>query len=467
MPNIPTHNTLAASSAQIINGIRAQLPASAQEQIPVVQGRDDLEQVGKTLSGNPGLMSDFAGALMLQVALRVIKSAVFYNRFRQLKKGTIEYGNTVEEIFVDIIKAVEYDAAKGPERELARTLPSVNAVFHPINWRVMYPLTIDDADLARAFRTEEGLRDLIERLIASLHTSAEIDDMLLVKYLLIKAITAGELAPVAVDPGDTKALAKAVRSTAAKMSYPSSAYNRDGRFTSSNPDDLVIIIDAEGQAELDVEVLASAFNMDKANVLDHVIVIDSFSEFDNSRFDRVEADYLEEVTDEELALLTGVRAVVLDTGWFQLYDNELQLRETQVGSGLYRNYWLHTWKIVSSSPYHNAVVFADSVPELPATLEVTVSSKDEASGVAVFTLDYVEPTAFNGGTYAFQQTEEAGEAGVRIFRDGGVILPNGVDSSTPLSLIVGGQTYTAPALARTAAVGDTLTFTQGDTPGEA
>lgn len=468
MPTTPSYSRLNATTPAIINGIRATLPASAQAQIPVVHGVEDIEKVGYSLSGNAGLMNDFANALMNQLALVLIKSATFYNRFREMKKGTIEYGNTVEEIWVDLVKAIEYNADLGPERELARTKPEILAQFHVINWRVIYPITIDDVELTRAFQTESGLRDLIERLISMLHTSAEVDDMLLTKYLVIKAVTRGDIASVAVDSADTKSLAKTARATATRMTYPSAAYNRAGVTTATAPEDLVLIIDADTAAEYDVETLSAAFNISKAEVPYRTIIVDSWTEFDNDRFSKVDAEFVEDVTAEELAAMSGVRAVAMDANWFQLYDKPIQLRDTQVGSGLYRNYWLHVWKIVSSSPYHNAVVYQDAadVVEAPETLTVDVTGLDTADGTAVFTLDYREPVAPGLGSLRLVQTEDASTAGVLVIPNGGVVLPQGVDTSPELVARLGDVEYGAPAITRTTQVGAELTFTKGGAPDE-
>ena len=121
-----------------------------------------------------------------------------------------------------------------------------------------------------------------------------------------------------------------------------------------------IFMDARFNAQFDVEVLASAFNMNKAEFLSKLTLIDNWTEYDNERFAeiRAESDAIEEVTASELAAMANVKAMIIDEEWFQVYDELTKFTETYAGSGLYWNYWLHNWKTISWSPFANAVAIA-------------------------------------------------------------------------------------------------------------
>ena len=119
--------------------------------------------------------------------------------------------------------------------------------------------------------------------------------------------------------------------------------------------------------------------MDKADYMGRLFLIDNWTTFDNERFDiiREESDGLEEVTAAELSLLADIKAVLVDENWFQVYDNNNKFTEKYVASGLYWNYFYHTWKTISHSPFSNAVCFVTSNANttLPDTITVEVSSK--------------------------------------------------------------------------------------------
>ena len=92
-----------------------------------------------------------------------------------LKKGYLEYGETVESIFVNIAKVVDFSAEKAAGREFKRTIPDVKSAFHVMNYRGMYPVTIQDNDLMQAFTSAEGVTNLIAKIVDSIYTIASMN----------------------------------------------------------------------------------------------------------------------------------------------------------------------------------------------------------------------------------------------------------------------------------------------------
>ena len=134
-------STLNATTLDILNVIRKNAGYQYQNDVPEVTKYTDIPKVGEIICGNPALSNQFLDALINRIALVVVRSATFNNPYARLKKGYLEFGETVEEIFVGITKAVYYTPEKGAEREFKRTLPDVKSAFHVMNWRVMYPTT--------------------------------------------------------------------------------------------------------------------------------------------------------------------------------------------------------------------------------------------------------------------------------------------------------------------------------------
>lgn len=357
-------NTLNASTIDILNVIRQNASYEYQSSVPVVTTANDIPKVGEIIYGTPALANQFLNALINRIALVRVQSAVFNNPYSILKKGYLEFGESIEDIFVAIANAVQYDPEKGAAREFRRTLPDVKSAFHIMNWRVMYPVTIQDDDLKLAFLSIDGVTDLIARIVDAVYTAAEYDEFLLFKYLIIKAVTHGQMYPVTYLNTDLKNAAKVFRGTSNLLPFMKSEYNAAHVKTTTPKDRQVIFMDALYNAEYDVDVLSAAFNMDKAEFMGRLFLIDDFTTFDNERFEviRAESDGIEEVTSAELALMADVKAIILDENWFQVYDNLNKFTEKYVASGLYWNYFYHTWKTVSSSPFANAVVFVETAP---------------------------------------------------------------------------------------------------------
>lgn len=444
------NSTLNASTIDILNVIRQNASYDYQQNVPKVTTVNDIPKVGEIIYGTPAFANQFINALVNRIAIVRVQSATFNNPYSMLKKGYIEYGETVEDIFVSIAKAVDFNVEKAAGREFQRTIPDVHSAFHTMNWRVMYPVTIQDEDLRRAFLSIDGVQNLIAKIVDSVYTAAEYDEFLLFKYLLIKAISHGKMYPTVIGNGtDLSEAAVQFRGTSNLLPFMSSDYNEASVKTNTPKDRQVIFMDALFNAQFDVNVLASAFNMDKAAFMGRLFLIDNWTDFDNERFDiiRANSDGIEEVTADELALLANVKAVILDENWFQVYDNNNKFTEKYVSSGLYWNYFYHTWKTVSNSPFANAVVFVTSTADiaLPASITVHVDAKDESDVATVFTISAdFESAGLNPQNVNFVQAEALTKAGIAVQKYGGLIIPT-PQIATDITLVadIAGTTYTA------------------------
>lgn len=463
------NSTLNASTIDILNVIRQNASYDYQQNVPEVATVNDIPKVGEIIYGTPAFANQFINALVNRIAIVRVQSATFNNPYSILKKGYIEYGETVEDIFVSIAKAVDFNVEKAAKREFQRTIPDVRSAFHVMNWRAMYPVTIQDEDLRQAFLSIDGVQNLIAKIVDSVYTAAEYDEFLLFKYLLIKAISHGKMYPTSIGAGtDLSEAAVQFRGTSNLLPFMSNEYNEAGVKTNTPKERQVIFMDAMFNAQFDVNVLASAFNMDKADFMGRLFLIDNWTDFDNERFDiiRANSDGIEEVTTNELALLANVKAVILDDNWFQVYDNNNKFTEKYVSSGLYWNYFYHTWKTVSNSPFANAVVFVTSAADvtLPSTITVHVDAKDESDVATVFTISAeFEEAGLNPQNVNFIQTEELTTAGIAVQKYGGLIIPTS-QLATNIKLVaeINGTTYTADTnINGSTAVDATVTLNKG------
>jgi hypothetical protein len=283
--------------------------------------------------------------------------------------------------------------------------------------------------------------------------------------MLIKGVAHGQMFPVGVDGSDLKNYAVEFRGMSNTLPFISDKYNADGVHTTTPKADQYIFMDAKFNAQFDVNVLASAFNMDKADFMGKLKLIDRFDTFDNDRFSviREGSDQIDEVTPDELALMSNVKAILIDSEWFQIYDNLSAMTETYVASGMYWNYFYNVWKTVSSSPFSNAIVFVDNSATITdlASIKFTVSDKSADENNAVFTLIPANVTTLQPSTYNFVQDEASTEAGIAIHPYGAVIIPADNENGTTLKLNIKGVGYTAgTALTVESEVGDEITFTK-------
>lgn len=439
MPRKIANTTLNASTIDILNVIRQNASLEYQSSVPTITQEQQIPKVGEVLMGYPALANQFINALVNRIALVRVQSATFNNPYARLKKGYLNYGETVEEIFTNIARVFVFSEEKAESRELKRYLPDVKSAFHAINWRVLYPVTIEEESLRQAFLSLDGVTDLIARIVDTVYTAAEYDEFLLFKYIIIKAVNSGKMYPVSVNVSDIKNAGVAFRGVSNMLTFMSERYNTAGVKNTTPKGRQVLFMDAMFNAQYDVNILAAAFNMDKADFMGRLHLIDDFTTFDNDRWAviRSESTGLESVTAAELAVMADVLGVFGDEEFFQIYDNLAKFTEKYVAAGLRWNYFYHTWKIVSTSPFANMVVFVKSTASLgtPTAAVYTVQSVDkDAAGNTVVNLDLTSITGGTALTYSnlkLVENQSAINAAVAIQPYGSITIPStatGTDS---------------------------------------
>ena len=221
-------------------------------------------------------------------------------------------------------------------------------------------------------------------------------------------------------------------------------------------------------AKYDVNVLASAFNMEKADFMGRLFLIDDWTSFDNERFEviRANSDGIEEVTAGELALLANVKAVLIDEEWFQVYDNNNKFTEKYVASGLYWNYFYHTWKTVSYSPFSNAVMFVTDTANIALPAEITIDITDKSVSEDAITLTVEAKTGtptLQSHMVNFIQTEQLTTDGIAVHKFGAYMIPAS-KKATEIQVVaeINGTKYTNAGTKLTAnsAVGESLVLTK-------
>jgi len=457
-------STLNASTVDILNVIRQNASLAYQNQVPVVETATDIPKVGEVIYGTPAIANEFINALVNRIAIVRVQSATFNNPYEILKKGYLDYGESIEEIFVNIAKVFEFSQEKAEARELKQYKPDVKSAFHVMNWRVIYPVSVSDEELRMAFLSAEGVTDLIARIVDTVYTAANYDEFLLFKYMLIKSVSSGKFAPVPVDGSSPNNWAKAFRGISNMLPFMNTKYNASGVLNTTPKDRQVIFMDAQFNADFDVDVLSAAFNMNKADFMGRLFLIDDWTNFDNDRFEviRQNSDGIEEVTAAELTLMSKVKAIIMDEEWFQVYDNLSRFAEKFIASGLRWNYFYHTWKTVSMSPYANAVVFVDDSASTanPATITYKVQTLDKSDAGTVVAIVPNDVDTLANTNVQFIQDETLTKAGIAVYPYGAFIIPASYTTTTfDVTASLGEDVYTG-TIDLTDSVGDTVTFTK-------
>ena len=372
----PTKATFTNSSVDVLNAIRNEATINYQNYVPVATpDADVIRTIGATLMDYPNLANEFLQALVTRIGKIIITSKLYENPWTIFKKGIVELGETVEDIFVDLAKPHTFDPEASVAQVYARELPKVHSTFYVMNYQKFYKSTISRAELKTAFLSLDGVTSLISKIITAMYTAANYDEFQTMKYLIAVRLTNGMLYPeetAAATAANAKSIASEFKSVSNDMEFLSSKYNLAGVKTNTLKDNQYLIINSKFDAVMDVEVLASAFNMNKAEFLGHRILVDGFGRLDVDRLDELFAgdSTYHQFTEAELTALEAIPAIVVDKDFFQIYDNLIDTGEKYNEEGLYWNYWLHRWATFAVSPYAQAIAF---IPATPSVTSVTVS----------------------------------------------------------------------------------------------
>lgn len=373
MPTIPKTQTLNASSVDVLNAIRNSASTNYRDFVPTAKNTpESIRRIGEIIMQYTPLQNEFLNALVNRIARVVITSKMYSNPLSMFKKGLIDFGETIEEIFVNIANPHQYDVEESENKVFAREIPDVRAAFHTLNYKKFYKQTIQNKDLNQAFLSWDGITDLISKIVNAMYTTANYDEFVTTKYMLAKAILDGRLSAITVDANDAKGAVTKIKGVSNALTFMSNNYNVAGVQTFTDKNDQYLLVNSQFDSEIDVEVLASAFNMSKAEFMGHRILIDGFGTLDVARLNALFKDdpNYEEPSQDTLTALNAIPAVLVDKNFFMIFDNMYEFTENYNGQGLYWNYFYHTWKTFSMSPFANALVF---VPAVPSVTSVSVS----------------------------------------------------------------------------------------------
>lgn len=399
MATIPKVVTLTNSSVDILNAIRNNATQNYRDYVPkATPDADSIRQIGAIIMDYPTLQNEFLSALMNRIGRVLITSKMYDNPWSFFKKGLLEFGESVEEIFVNIAKPFQFDPAIAESNVFKREIPDVRAAFHIMNYQKYYKATISNDQLRQAFLSWQGISDLIAKIVDSMYTGANYDEFQTMKYMLARHILDGHMYPVEIPEVTTtnmKGIVSAIKGISNKYTFLSTQYNLAGVATYTAKTDQYMLINSTFDATMDVEVLASAFNMDKAEFAGRRVLVDSFGSLDTARLAELFANdpTYEEIGSDELKVLDQIPAVLVDRDWFMIFDNFYNFTEQYNGEGLYWNYWYHVWKTFSVSPFANNALF---IPGAPGVTNITVSpaTSTVSAGQSVQLTANVETTNF-------------------------------------------------------------------------
>lgn len=377
---------LDATNAQIINAVRSEMVMFG-GRIPEATA-SNIRDIGNIIRGNLQVANEFLSVLVNRIARVMITSRLYENPLVSFKKGTERYGDVIEEIFVNIANANEYDPQIASREVYKREIPNVDAMYHKMNSQLFYKATIQDDSLTKAFVNENGFRTLIAGIVDSLYSGANFDE-----FLSMKELFAANKPYFAYVKTDAPTVATAhnivtnIKATSNILTFMSDKYNRFGVKNFTPRDRQVLLIRADVDALIDVNVLASAFNMNKAEFMGRRVVVDDFG-----------------------TGMEDVYAVLCDETFLIVVNNLDRFTEQYNAQGLYWNYFWHVWRTYAVSPFANAIAFTSGAITDGTAVVITPSAPEAPQGANIQLSATVTPLGasqsvrftaegMNGGSY--------------------------------------------------------------------
>lgn len=450
-----------------------------------VQG-ESIAPIGKIIVNNERYKNAFINTVNL-IGLTIIDRNGFDDPWQSFtERGRLNRGQTVREIFVEIAKAFDYhETVDNPTNFLNTVVPDIFNYLHELNFQKYYKTTTSDEEIAMAFNQEGELMNLITRIIDSNYGAYQYDRYIISKYMLCRRILDGTMPAINIPNYNSltyRERAEQMKNISNKMTFKKPSYNPAGVRTQSAFEDQFLIMDTSYEAGYSTSVLATSFFQDPAMFKTNLALCDGFNEHDTARLMEVLKDQYIPFTDDELTALAKVPAVLIDREWFQIYTYNLDNSADPSGDGLrstsffnpetLRNtHWLHVWKVFSTSPFMNGVVFLANVVPTVSTVVVSPATANVYAGQNIQLTSTVTTNGFanKAVSYSIESDSETDPAKMATVNAKGLVkIPVGhvkynagtqgdyrmainTALATSESITIDGITYTASAEDDTAA----------------
>lgn len=397
-----------------------------------VQGQS-IKPIGKIILDNERYKNAFINTVNL-IGLTAIKRNAWDNPWDFTTRGTLRFGQQIREIINDLCNVYDYnDVSNDATRFLESVVPNVYNYMHEVNFQKYYEQTTSDEQLAMAFDSEGGLFELIDNLTSMLYESMMYDRYIIDKYMLCRRILDGTMTSVKIDNYANltpRQRVSALKSISNKMTFRSPNYNPAGIRRATSFEKQIAIINTEFEADLTTEVLATSFFRDEAEMKSRMKLIDGFNNHDTERLTEVLGNQYVPFTSEELTALASIPAVIISDEWFMDYDYSLDANAPTKQTDFYnpttlkRNIFLHSWRVFSTSPFEQAVVFTS---ETPTVNSVTVSPNQSSvsAGLSLQLQAVVDTDGFANKAVQWTVEKADGEVTkVTVDANGLVMIPS-------------------------------------------
>lgn len=365
-----------------------------------IESNETLAFIGSQVLSSDRITNDFLSNMLNKVGTTLLRQKVFNNPLKTFKKGTLPAGVMIEDLFVnykapkDFVDGQNVPLTDSNGNSQTYTIanpyeinpPDVKVVYYTQNSRKVFAVTVKDSQLVQAFTSWAEMEKLVNMIVTSLANNREIWEFKQTKAMIgydferpTPAMTTQEVLNIDEINFPTE-FVKICRGLAINLGFASEDYNNFHNYalatgldekginsspvtTFTNTSDMSIILRADIGAMIEVDVWATAFNMDNATFLSKKHYVPDFGTCDievmgseqNKHYHTTgklgSFDTIEDGTRYHYELY----ALICDDAFIQIWDNLDKMKQKENELSLYYNYFNHVWQTYALCPFANAV----------------------------------------------------------------------------------------------------------------
>lgn len=375
----------------ILNELRQTATNAYQDTVPYATAHNIADVGAAVLQAPQAIRNEFMNNIFNKIGLTLVEYPVVNNHLSFLKKGNLEYGQTIEDIYVGLATAEPYitGMADGeyPDPFKIHKVPHRSAFYHTILSR-QYPLTRHVSDLRKAFHGAAGLEQFIGGMMNAITSRENYDDYRMTVALMARQLEEASketaennhkgrvqlitLFNATVDTADQVTADNAFRSQqflqffsnqlkkwSERLNYLRSDLNIAGVDNILPREQQRIMMPGDIVVDFETQLLAWAYNSGNLDI-GGVDKIDAWysigAEAEGAEGVVVKPD---DITVKAAFTADQVQCVgvIYDPGMAKIYNKEHISSTQENAAGNYWNMFLSAEDIFAASPYKNFVYF--------------------------------------------------------------------------------------------------------------
>jgi hypothetical protein len=394
-----------ADMIKVLNTIRANASKEYQSTVPVAT-RENFATVGSTILTYSLNNNEFIDTLINRIALTIVNSRDFQNPLSVLQKGDMPLGEAIQEIYTNPATSQQYS---GTSTDLLKVFkPDTKTATYKLNRKAKFTVSVSQEQLQSAFVSMGDFETFLNSIVVTMQSGDEIEQFELTKQLMSMAYEDGTITEVNIntDTGLTwtqinalsnpdeyvsKWLVKQIKTYSKLMKFPSTQFNKfaylkGGTVTPVKTwtpiDKQVVILPSVVETNMEVEVLAYTFQIDKAEIKNRTLSVDSFNG-------------------------SPILGLLCDEACFHIKNRGRWIKSFDNGDTLTTTYWLHHWQLFGYSVLANSIAFTylpDSVTLATGSLGTLGDSK-----ITGLTASTAYNVTVNGEKVTSMTTNSSGE----------------------------------------------------------